>query len=60
MCISRTVILKMQNGFILQGAFASFHSHGLTVSGDRSEGEESWLGVDGGVDVETQGGGAAE
>ena len=51
---------RTQRGGRWLGKPKKFHSHSLTVSGDRSEREECWLGVDGGVDVETRGGGVAE
>ena len=47
---------RTQRGGRWLGKPRKFHSHGLTVSGDRSEREECWLGVDGGVDVEAHGG----
>ena len=50
----------MQRGGRWLGKPRKFHSQGLTMSGDRSEREECWLGVDGGVDMETHGGGVAE
>ena len=51
---------QTQRGGHWLGKPRKFHSHGLTVSGDRSEREECWLGVDDGVDVETHGGGVAK
>ena len=51
---------RTQRGGRWLGKPRKFHSHGLTVSSDRSEREECWLGVDGGVDMETHGGGVAE
>ena len=51
---------RTQRGGRWLGKPRKFHSHGFTVSGDRSEREGCWLGFNGEVDVETHGGGAIE